>query len=207
MNAENTDNIPTAETAPPVQPSVPFGQPVPSSWPRPIGIVSLVFGVLGMLGGLFAVIGAVVGPKIASAFAEMGHVGMVTDQMRDHLVWAISSAGVGFGLAVMLCVAGIGIIRRRHRGVRWAKVWAWFKMVSAVGNAVFGYGLQVEALEAMRHQNPGAFSATPVLGRFFGPGFAIFGSFVGVLWGCALPLFLLIWFKRKRIAEDVSTWS
>ncbi len=204
MDIENPNDVPMAQSAPPVEPSVPFGSPVPSSWPRPIGIVCLVFGVLGILGGLFAIVAAIVGPKIANAFAEMGRAGMVPDQMQDHMVWAISSAGIGFCLAVVLCIAGIGIIRRRPSGIRRAKAWAWLRMVFAVAEAVFGYGIQVEAFEAMRHQDPGTFSTLPPM---FGPWVAVFTSGLTVIWGCALPLFLLIWFKRKRISEDVATWN
>ncbi len=34
----------------------------------------------------------------------------------------------------------------------------------------------------------------------------LFGSALGLIWGWALPVFLIIWFRRQVIKNEVATW-
>ena len=66
-----------------------------------------------------------------------------------------------------------------------------------------GYDMQQAQLGQMVRQNPG----------LPGPasGFATIAVFAGlgvsILWGWALPTFMLIWFSRGHIRDEIATWE
>ena len=44
---------------------------------------------------------------------------------------------------------------------------------------------------------------SPEITKAIGDAFAV----IGVLWGLALPIFLIVWFSRGKIANETATWS
>jgi hypothetical protein len=34
----------------------------------------------------------------------------------------------------------------------------------------------------------------------------VIGTILGIAWGCALPIFMIVWFTRSKVRAEVSTW-
>ena len=185
--------------APPTERGEIVRPPPRSSWPTVIGTISIIIGVLGALAGLWGAAAPFVIHSFAGKLHNQTFPGMETaDAWR---VWTALLALVAVGLAVLLLVAGIGLVRRRRPAARTATVWAILRMVLVVVQAGVSYQLaQQQFAEMQRDPNLRAMAA----------GFSgIVGTFTVVailLWGWALPLFLLIWFHRRTIKTEVSTW-
>ncbi len=111
-------------------------------------------------------------------------------------------AAIGFGgllIAIMLLVSAIKLLHRKPDAHRWILWWAVIKIVYglvATGAAVLAQQAQFAAIG----NTPGAPPAA-----FIG-GMAIVGGVIGVLWIAAFPVFILIWFSRPTVKEEIATW-
>jgi hypothetical protein len=103
--------------------------------------------------------------------------------------------------AVLLLPAGIGLLKRRLWGVRLTRTWARVKMVMVVGVAALTYVMQQQMWAAMTKQN--------APGSPFGPmeGVMVATAVVfALVWGWALPVFMLIFLSRRKVKEHIDTW-
>ena len=196
----------SAEQAPGVTPPSDPAEvpPSPSTWPTAIGVIAIVLGGVGALGGC---VGAF-SPLFMGMMQSIVPEGQVTglESMMDWAVWLVAVSIVSMLIAVLLLVAGIGVIKRRAWGPKVALVWAGLKMIFVIVHSVAGYLIQIAQFEAMANDQ----NMPAGMGAFVGSlmqAFGIFGLLIGVLWGWALPVFLFIWFARKKIRTETAGWA
>jgi hypothetical protein len=104
-------------------------------------------------------------------------------------------------VAVLLLVAGVGIVQRRRWGLKATMAWAVVKIVVVVVTSIGGYMVMREQLRAMARSGP----TTMPTGFMETMQFA--GVVVGILWGWALPIFMLVWFSRAKIKAETVIWA
>ena len=80
---------------------------------------------------------------------------------------------------------------------------AGLKMLFVAVSTLFGYMIQKQAMQTAMQQS----STMPAMTAGVTQGTAAFGVCLGLVWGWAFPVFMLIWFGRGRIKEDVAEWS
>ncbi len=180
----------------------------PSQWPTVIGVLAIIFGAFEVLGGC----GGIVLPWFISAMVEAlpeeQPLGMAA--MVEWGRWMVAGSLAGLGLGVLLLVGGVRLMQRRPRGRTLCLTWAALRMPVVVFGLVVGYLMQQDHLVAMQEMFasdpsvPAAMSA--MFGRFMQAG-VLAGSVIGLLWGWALPVFMLIWFSRGKIKTEVASWS
>jgi hypothetical protein len=192
--------------APPTEQG-PLGQPgPPGAWPTVIGVIEIVFGVLGAIRGVFGIFGPLL-MELLAGFIPKDASGAATFEIQRKVTadWApvlIALAAVSLGVAVLLLIAGINLCRRRPSGANLSVLWAALKSALALGNAIVGYFVQADTLEAMRQ----AGQTTAGFGGLANS-FALAGVVIGLLWALALPVFVLIWFARPAIKREVAGWG
>jgi hypothetical protein len=175
-----------------------------TTWPAVVGIIAIVLGSFGILGGCW---GAVSTVFLADVMSEMigeadPNSAMVFEQMQKHKAWFLVFSFGGGALAAWLLVTGIGILRRRSWAPSSAMCWAVAKMFLVVGQVVFNYQIQQEQFAAMNVGGNAPFD----MGQF-GRVIGLFSLAFGVIWGWALPVFLLIWFRRESIRAETEAWK
>ena len=180
--------------APPTQPNTTPRPPRTSGWPTVLGTIAIVFGAFGVLGGVWAI--------VAPVFVEqMANLGLQQDvkmaAMRKWASWSRVSAVATIAAAMILLAGGIGLVKRAHWGVGVIQAWAVIRMAVAVGSGVLAGMVQWETLAGMRQQG------FPIAGETV----MAFSVAFSVLWGWALPVFMLIWFGRRRIRDEVAGWG
>jgi hypothetical protein len=183
---------------PPIAPPT-FAGPVPvepprSKWPTVLGIIAIILAGIGLL----SIVGQFIAQQIPQpstaatqpAYPEppAGVQAIMTPS------WLVVSA--------LLLVGGIGLLNRRRWSVRALIVWA-------IGDVVFTLAGTVGTLinlptfqQQMRQQNAGM---PPGAGGMFEAifiGAMCFGSVVGF----APPIFALVWFRRRKIKDEVAGW-
>jgi hypothetical protein len=176
--------------------------PPVSSWPKVLGVISIV---LGALGGLMNLWGTVA-PLFLDAFGSMMPKDPASQAslqaQKDLAPYTMLSGGFNFIGSLMLLVAGIGLCLRARWGVKATKIWIPWRMATAILAAIVGYlGMQA-SLKAMGQQ-PNAPPGMAAMGGAFGIAVIVFT----VVWGWAYPVFLLIWFRRPKIRAEVETWA
>lgn len=201
MAADQFDSTPPHPTmSPPIEPAAMGSSTPPPAWHKPIGIIAIVFGSLGMLGGFWGMLAPRVMGKMASSMPP--EAAGQFQVMEEFAGWTLASSVAGLVVATALLAAGIGVVQQRRWGVTVSLMWAVVKMLLVVATGVLTYQVfqettarmsQTQGMQAM----PGGFMSAM--------GAAMMG--VTILWGWALPVFLLVWFGRRKIKQQVASWS
>lgn len=174
----------------------PYASPVPV-WPTVIGVLGIVLGSLGLLGGIWGAVAPIVMKTLFQNTAMDPNMPQFTERW---IHWTVILSVLTSAVAVLLIVAGAGILKRAAWSPRAARIWAVLKMVLVIANLVVTFEIQRSALAAATQAG--------------GPGMTVNANLImipslcfGLLWGWALPVFLLIWFSRASIKEQVSKWT
>ena len=200
MDEEGFDNVPVTPNIPPMEPGPIAIPPRSSSWPMVIGVIAIVIGVLGQIGGIWGMV-AVFFMDSMMSMVPASQRAEIVDSMKGTELLSVVCGILGIVLAVLLLVSGIGLTKRRPWSPKMCKVWAVLKMLLVVFTTVSGVMVQRSSFEAMSQQsNAPGFQQ----GMFIG---MLIGTCFGLLWGWALPVFMLIWFSRSKIKEEVADWE
>ncbi len=202
-------------TGPPMPPPTPMTPPTdaaispkPSSWPMVIGVIAIILGSLATLQGCMGLGWPALAGLFTSALPEE-QAGMM-DATKSLTPLMMISAGLTMAIAIVLLIGGIGLTKRNPRSPKTCKIWAGLKMVLVVYGSIVGYLVQqaqMEAMQRMLEEDPNAPAA--IVG-FFGTLMAIIGPVIlvfAIVWGWALPIFMLIWFSRRKIKAEVAQWG
>lgn len=166
-------------------------------WPKPVGIISIVWGSLGLLCGVCG-LGSV---TMMSSFMKG-----VEEQMGSPMPDVMKPSGAQMGLmalsfipAVILIVAGVMTVKRNYKGRMLHLVYVGLSVVIGA----LGIGMQVMQQLAQKDwaaQNPDNKWAQNIQQ---GGMFAYIGIAFGVILSFAWPVFCAIWFGAvKRKPED-----
>ncbi len=171
-----------------------------SRWPMVIGVINIVLGSLGLLCYTCGSLNAVASPFLA---------GMVPPDQRPataggaQLVVQIVQTCAAWALSVWLLVAGIGLTRRRA----WARVhclgWSVAKIVltllGTLAGLLFAPMIAQQINDQLSQQGQAPFTVTvPII---------MFVSLIMTAFLLIWPLFMLMWFMRGRIREEVEAWA
>jgi len=164
----------------------PEGKPV---WPVVIGVISVVFGALGIICtpiGLVMNAHSPVGADMREYFPDS-----YTSFIRADTV-------VGLGVSVLLLAAGICLLKRRPvtRGLHTG--YAIANICRAVLTAVLMMTMVLPAVRDAAARGEVEVALTVGI---------VVGAIGGLLGGMAYPVFLLIWFGRSKIARQVRQWG
>lgn len=197
-DSEQQDIIPSAQpVAPPTQPGAITAPRRPANWPAVIGTIAIVFGCLGclqgVLGALSPLMTAFIAPFLIEEQAEI---------IRQSAVWNVASSIVGLMIAVLLFVGGIRIKRKQRRAASLLRGWAMIKILFTLVATAVSYPSAQQQMEAVQNDPNAGF-----LGAGFFKLFGVVGMIIGLLWMCALPVFVLVWFSRKKIKSETEGWT
>ncbi|MCG8602242.1 MAG: hypothetical protein MI807_19005 [Verrucomicrobiales bacterium] len=190
---------------PPIDPSqLPTRKP---TWNRTIGVIALVFGILGLLGALIAPVSLAFTKKMMTTFEDQG---ADPDQIAEYLekltsLSYLSVTGLAI-LAILLSVGGFFLLKRNPLGAPLLQIWAVLKIVLGCYFNYRNYGLtqmQMKIQMSVDGMNAQAAEMTETITNV-----AVLGGMIfGILWLIALPVFLLIWLNRAKIKQEIQSWK
>ena len=181
--------------------------PKPIVWPKTLGIICIVFGVLGIMQGCFGVSSLFVVEWFSTVVPEEQAQMMSSSDALQPLL--IISGVISFALAATLLAAGIGMVLRKLWSRKTVLIWSGTKIAFVVANSLLSYMVQkakFEEMQEMMANDPNAAAAMSVFGQimmWMGMLFIV----IWIIWGWALPVFTLIWFSRKKIRGEVTSWG
>ncbi len=178
-----------------------------SAWPTVLGVIMVILGSLGALGGCFGLFSPLIGEAVMSVVPENDPGRASIEASFGHPGLMVGLSAVTMAVAILLLVAGIGLMRRKAWSRPASLTWAVVKMVTVLASAAIQYPMQQEAMKAQTEAIAASGGTAPAGLTTFMEGAVIFGLAFGVLWGWALPIFLLIWFNLKRKKAEIATWS
>ena len=170
----------------------------PKSWPIAIGVVSIVFGSMGLLntgcGSAFMLMLPMLPPEIQEQAGQQAS-GPV-------YVLQIGQQCAGFILAGLLLFAGIAACRRKPsmRGLHLG--WSGLK----IAMALIVFAISMTMISDMVDQLNEQFSSQG-MDIHITEGIVIIILVATALWAILWPVFLLIWFNLSGVKRDIDSWS
>lgn len=199
------ENDDTRPPDPPVMaPPSEMGDLIPerSRWPTVIGVIGILLAAFGLFGGCCGMV--MISPPVQDFFLGMAAgSGNVSQEEIDAMkaaqppmLWIIPATLFGMALSTLLLTGCIGLARRRAGGVKRCTVWAWISIPWTVIGMVVGVYIQLQV---------------PASAQQMGAGFQYFFIAVGTCFalttGVGFPMFMLIWFARQSVKDDVAAWE
>ena len=197
-------------TGPPMPPPTPMTPPtdvaaIPpkqSTWPMVIGIIAIILGSLAALGGCFGLVSSLFLDQFMSLVPQ-GEAEEMTSALDGLKPALIISGALTMVLAIVLLIGGIGLLRRRAWGRSTCLTWAGLKMALVVGNSVLSYIVQQAQFQAMA-EDPNMAGSMPGFLPALMQALGVVGLVIGLLWGWALPIFVLVWFSGSTIKAEIA---
>lgn len=188
---ERQPMAPAMATRPPtdddVLGEVQLGDPV--KWPKVVGILSIIWASLGLLGGVCGVASLALTPMFMSSVPNFDPNNLPPTMQMTPLKIVLFAAG--FGMSGLLLFAGIATLRRRDAGRMAHLVWACGGLMVLLLQLWVQFA-DVRPMEAWIAANPKSpFAQGGTSGLYIGMGIAVV---LGLPW----PLFLLIWFGLAK---------
>jgi hypothetical protein len=201
----NDDADPTPTPASPTPPPV---LPEEARWHTPIGIVAIIFGAFGLVAGIG---GIAAKAMVRASLSSQLKSGPEATQQIDAFLEKWSTFMIGGGLviavlAIILLGGGIFTLKKRLVGPRMLVIWSVLKILFGTGYAIMGQSMQKDQFAIMF----GPHSQMGEMGdqiSAFVQASARAGIVFNILWTSILPVFLLIWFSRKKIKSNIAHWS
>ena len=156
-----------------------------------IGVIGIIFGAMGVICTPFSIVPYVL-PKFMPAGAQQANpmVELVTSS-TPLMIWTIFSTSLSMVLAIVLLTGSIGSVRLS----RWArKLMIGYSIVALIA-MVLGLVVMLAVMLPMMMSRMNGGSAEQT-GAFVG---GIFGGIFGILFGSALPIAILICYRRPNV--------
>ena len=199
--ASTTEGLGGSAVTPPTQPGQLGTRGRRKSWPGVLGTIAIIFGVLGILGGILGIFELRILRAFSSALPKNAAMGL--DAYDEWSGWIIVLSVFSLLVAVLLLVAGIGLFRRRGWSVKIVRCWAVLKIVRVLVTAAMIDGSQAQDSFDRGWQAGGG----AVMPAHIGQIVSVIIIGVTILWGWALPVFMLIWLSRRTVREEYREWS
>jgi hypothetical protein len=187
---------PSSDATPPIRPG-PASKPN-SVWPNVIGVISIVYAGLTFISSLFVLLLFIFAEQFDS-FMQQGAPppgsGQSTQSpaLADNIgAFKVFSSFVHIVLNVALLIGAVKLLNRQRDARFWHRIFGW----GAVTTASVGWAYMIISSE------------WPVAGMGGGAGLAlqIFSAMLSVVLGVGYPVFLLLWFGRQAIRQEVAAW-
>lgn len=196
---------PSPLSSPPPTPSQAKG----GVWRKIIGIISIIFGSLALLQSAMAPIMIPFTRKtMESSVNDDAGMERLNAYMEKLSSLSMLSAVVIGLLSLVLLVGGILLLKKNKIAPVLLMSWAVLKMVGGTFLNYKNYLLMQDQLEilspSMQVEGFGAAEAEAF--NSITSISAMVGLVGGTLWLLAFPIFILIWFNRKKIKDEVRSW-
>lgn len=173
----------------------------PAGWPTPIGVISIVLASLGLL---------CYGCQSGATIMNPMFMGMIPEDQRPpspstalYATQIVQLCG-SFLLSCWLLAAGIGLCKRRPWAPRGCVAWSWIKIIFSLigaGLSLFFVGESVQQInDGMTQQGstPPFTMTVPLLMVILAA-----MTLLVLVW----PAFLLVWFARGSVKQEVARWG
>ncbi len=175
--------------------------PPQSSWPKVIGIISIILGSMGLMCYGCNSLATLAQPWLAD-IAPPGQRPVAVQGMQ--LVMSVIVACGTFLLSILLVIGGGGLTTRKYWSVGALKWWAILRIVLAFVSSIIGF---VYIEKTIRDLNDQFAQQSITMPPTFTNSLMIMSIILGFLITLIWPVFLLIWFARSSVRREIESWA
>jgi hypothetical protein len=165
-----------------------------STWPNVIGTLICVFAGIGILQRVFGTI----------VVAFMPAFPLPQNAQLPHGLWVFTLAlsVVSLPISFVHLAAGVQTLRRKASARRWVVILFVYVVVMLPPAIALQYWSMQHQMSVASQQGgaPPGFAA-------WGTGFAVGAAIAGALFTLVWPTFLLVWYSRSSIREELADWA
>lgn len=172
----NTDYA--SPDTPPTQTQSASKPALPSQWPAVVGLVAIIYAAMVILR---------IGSSMLAEFQSQPPAGDVATPSPSVSPLLIAHALLSISLAAILLGCGIGLFKRLPCAAKWSTRWAVFYIIYTAAGFALDFYAQLEHITL----------TAGIIAKFL---------VLPLIWACAFPIFLLIWFSRAEIKDEVAQW-
>ena len=119
---------------------------VPSSIPKVLGIIHIVYACLGMIGAAFGVLGmvvmkAIMAPDLGDEVEGLDVFFSAYDKMA---MYSYIDAGIKVILGLVLLIAGIGLLKKKLWAQKLSVTWSVVRIIVGIGMTILSYGAALQ---------------------------------------------------------------
>lgn len=200
----------------------------PSTWPKVLGIIGIIFGSVAMVGGMISVLAF----KTMSATYES--MGLGAGFVEKHLIALKYIPPIAGSLGLLLLLGSILLLVRKRLSRGLLLLWAVLKVALVIGQTPYNTAMTKDMMPFQKQimdtafKNAGGVKPAPAATPAPEPAVPaapsappvptleinsvvettmVISQAVAVIWGCVLPVFLLIWLMRGKIRAEVAEWG
>ncbi|MFG0247310.1 MAG: hypothetical protein ACF8OB_00370 [Phycisphaeraceae bacterium JB051] len=190
-------------------------QPAPhvgaqSSWPTVIGIISIIFGSLGALGSVYQAVAPFLMGMAAGFVPEDDEQARV--MFESMAKWKFPLMGVGIVnliFYIILIVCGAKLVGHHAAASSLHKKWAIAKILFSLVGVTITTMAQISQMRLTMQQQSQAMGGGGGA-QFFETAMMVamvVAVLMGLVFACAYPVFVLIWFSREKVKNEVQSWE
>lgn len=189
---------PPMPAAPPTRPGALVAPRSTAIWPNVIGILGIVLGCLAALGAIWQALSTVFIPWLADMMPSNAAVNPMP-VMKEWVPLLFLSAAIMLAVAVFLIIASVGVMRLRPWSRMALLIWAIAKLVAGAGGVAIGFLMGTAMVAEMTTNGQPAMFVGGAVAQFISA--IIQFAFIAIL-----PVFLLIWLNLKKVKAEVNRW-
>ena len=188
----------------------------PSKWPTVWGVLFLCYAGFTLLGSCCGTISVFLSPMMMQAIPGMDDVGPMPAVMR---IWMVVDLVVSIVLVVLLCMAGLGALRRRRSFQKMAMAYVVFRLlliVPGVGVAIMAEkpmaewqrqlaAAQVAAIEKDGRTAPQSLKDQAATSEV--SSMSRITTFGATLLSSIFPVVVGLVFSSRSKKDEIATWS
>ena len=186
--------------------------PARASWPTVIGVLCLLYALLGLVSngcGLFWQ----QGQRVIFSMSGVQDVEIPSDIATMSMIGSI----IGMALVLLLLVGAFGLMRRKRSSLKLLRAWVVLQVVLAIAGVVVGF-LMIDSNIEYQQQISNAVrdmmvdqgqdaSAFPQQSKEEMRTGAIFGLVIGTPLQMAFPVVIGLLLTRRRWREEAASWE
>ena len=195
--ADNFPDFASPQPRPLTPPTTPVSlptEPRPTRWPTVIAVIGIIWSVLGISCSLWGTADEFFRQPSTATQPAAGLAGGGTMRFVAALDYLVN-----VGLCIVLLIAGVGLLRRRPWSARFARLWAVLDLILMVVGTLVLYDYYKRQFVVSIADSGLSMGTVGILYATL--------TFFGLLVSFVFPVFVLIWFARRKIKDEVATWK
>lgn len=173
--------------------------PPPPKWPDLLAIICMMFGGAGLLIHLLEIAGH--GMSIMGWWENVGRA--EKDELSYfYLIPALLLAVAAFFFSGILLTGGLALYKRWPWCTRWLNTWALIKIPLVILLSLLGWAMLImPAYHMFAGHDP------ETKWTHYHTAFMLAWSFIWLIWSLLLPVFIIVWFRKKKVRDLIKTWE
>jgi len=181
-----------------------------TTWPRAIGVLSVIYAIIGMLCQVMSVGLTIGGPMLAKAFSGAD---ITVPPMMKYPTLVIGF--ITFCLGLYMMTGGVALMRRRREGVGRLKRWAMLRLVLLLlylAVSVFILPANIEFQRQMQDfsndqvRSSGRADLVQEFNEDMAWTSAIISTGMATVIVSAYPVLIVFFLSRRKINEEIDNW-